>query len=48
VVIAGAVGTVSNAILALAIAGGIIGDLSIRYCIFRCGFYTPLLNVSRY
>jgi formate-dependent nitrite reductase membrane component NrfD len=48
VVIAGAFGAVSHAVLAIAIAGGIIGDLSMRYCIFRCGFYTPLLTISKY
>jgi len=48
VVIAGAVGAVSHATLAIAIAGGIIGDLSMRYCIFRCGFYAPLLSISKY
>ncbi|MFC1951271.1 hypothetical protein ACFLXN_02560 [Chloroflexota bacterium] len=48
VVIAGAAGAVSNAVLAAAIAGGIIGDLSLRYCIFRCGFYAPLLTASKY
>ena len=48
VVIAGVYSEVSTVILAIAIAGGIIGDLSIRYCIFRCGFYTPLLTQSKY
>ena len=47
VVISGAFGSVSHAVIAVAIAGGITGDLSMRYCIFKCGFYTPLLPVSK-
>jgi len=30
------------------IAGGLIGDLSMRYCIFRCSYYVPLLPKSSY
>ena len=34
--------------LAVAIAGVIIGDLSMRYLIMKCGVYTPLLSASYY
>jgi formate-dependent nitrite reductase membrane component NrfD len=43
---------VSNAdltpLLAVAIAGVLIGDLSMRYLIMRCGTYTPLVPTSLY
>ena len=43
---------VSNAdltvLLAVAIAGVLIGDLSMRYLIMRCGTYTPLIPQSPY
>jgi len=35
-------------LIAAAIAGGLIGDLSMRYCILRCGYYAPLLPSSSY
>lgn len=43
---------VSNAdltiLLAVAIAGVLIGDLSMRYLIMKCGTYTPLITSSHY
>jgi formate-dependent nitrite reductase membrane component NrfD len=43
---------VSNAnltpLLAVAIAGVLVGDLSIRYLIMKCGTYTPLVPTSPY
>ncbi|MFC1998592.1 NrfD/PsrC family molybdoenzyme membrane anchor subunit [Chloroflexota bacterium] len=43
---------VSNAdltiLLSVAIAGVLIGDLSMRYLIMRCGTYTPLIPTSPY
>ena len=42
------VGAVPVVLLAIAIAGVLIGDLSMRYLIMRCGTYTPLLPVSSY
>ena len=35
-------------LLAVAIAGVIIGDLSMRYLIMKCGVYTPLITTSPY
>ena len=37
-----------TALLAVAIAGVLIGDLSMRYLIMRCGTYTPLIPQSPY
>lgn len=42
------VGAVPVALLAVAIACVLIGDLSMRYLIMKCGTYTPLLPVSPY
>jgi len=37
-----------TALLAVAIAGVLIGDLSMRYLIMKCGTYTPLIPQSPY
>ncbi|MFC1906134.1 NrfD/PsrC family molybdoenzyme membrane anchor subunit [Chloroflexota bacterium] len=37
-----------TALLAVAIAGVLIGDLSMRYLIMKCGTYTPLIPTSPY
>jgi hypothetical protein len=34
---------VSPALLYVAILGGLIGDLTTRYLILRCGMYNPLI-----
>ena len=39
---------VSTALLYAAILSGLIGDLSMRYLVLRCGVYTPLIPSSGY
>jgi polysulfide reductase chain C len=39
VIILNLIGTVSIVLIVIAVIGGLIGDLSMRYCILRCGFY---------
>jgi len=45
-VITNLTGEVSTVLVVIAVAGGLIGDLSMRYCILKCGYYAPLLPVS--
>jgi polysulfide reductase chain C len=37
-----------TALLAVAITGVLMGDLSLRYLIMKCGTYTPLITMSPY
>ena len=42
------IGAVPVALLGVAIACGLIGDLSMRYCLLTCGYYAPVIPVSTY
>jgi hypothetical protein len=37
------ISSVSPAILLSAILGGLVGDLTVRYCILKGGLYSPLI-----
>ncbi|MCX6012316.1 MAG: polysulfide reductase NrfD, partial [Chloroflexi bacterium] len=41
-------GTVNSGLLIAGSVGVIIGDLSMRYLLMRCGYYTPLLPETPY
>jgi formate-dependent nitrite reductase membrane component NrfD len=47
-VIVSFVSNVSTPLLGVAIAGVLVGDLSLRYLIMKCGTYTPLITTSPY
>ena len=40
-----ATGEVSHVLLAISIAGEVMGGLSLRYCILKAGIYSPLIRV---